>query len=118
MLGLFVVAVIAVGLTPMRQITDQNEQVDAARQELEALESENAALSDLAADLRTDAGVERLARQQFGLVRPGDRLYAVETEGLAPPAPVVVDPEVPPAEPNVFTDVLDFITGKDVVDSP
>jgi len=115
-LGLFVVAVVAVGVTPMRQIGDQNQQVEAARLELEELTAANEALADRAAHLQTDAGVERLAREQFGLVRPGDRLYSVSTEGLTPPTPVLLEPEIPEAEPNIFTNVLDFFTGQDVID--
>lgn len=116
-LGLFLVAVFAIGVTPLRQIAIQNEQVNAARDELATLEEENAALAERAAVLETNAGIERLAREQFGLVRPGDRLYTVDTSTLQIQETVDTMPEAPPAEPNVFTDVLDFLTGQDVVDA-
>ncbi|MBT8200021.1 MAG: septum formation initiator family protein [Acidimicrobiia bacterium] len=116
MLAIFIVAVVAVGLTPMRQIAAQKLQVDDVRAELAALEEENRVLADRAAELQSDAGVERIAREHFGLVRPGDRIYAVDTEGLSPAERS--DPEliVPPAEPNIFTNVIDFFTGQDVVE--
>lgn len=116
MLAIFIVAVVAVGLTPMRQIAAQKLQVDDVRADLAALEEENRVLADRAAELQSDAGVERIAREHFGLVRPGDRIYTVDTEGLSPAERS--DPEliVPPAEPNIFTNVIDFFTGQDVVE--
>ncbi len=116
MLVVFVVAVAAVGVTPLRQIAAQNRQVDDVRAELAELEVANRALSERAAALETEEGVERLARERFGFVRPGDRLYSVDTEGLALPEQAATELVVPEAEPNIFTDVLDFFTGQDVVE--
>lgn len=116
MLALFVVAVTAVGLTPMRQIAAQKLQVDDVRAELASLEAENQALADRAVQLESDVGVERLARRHFGLVRPGDRLYTVDTEGLKPAEKIEPELVVPSAEPNVFTNVIDFFTGRDVIE--
>ncbi len=116
MLVIFIVAVVAVGLTPMRQIAAQKLQVDEVRAQLAELEEENRVLADRAAELQSDAGVERIARKQFGLVRPGDRIYAVDTEGLVPAERLEPELVVPPAEPNIFTNVIDFFTGRDVVE--
>ena len=41
------------------------------------LNTENSRLTDQANKLHTDAEVERLAREQYDLVRPGEEAYAI-----------------------------------------
>jgi len=50
-------------------------EVDALHRDVQGLEAENERLSRALAELRTDpAAVERIAREELGLVRPGERV--------------------------------------------
>ena len=61
--------------------------------EVQALEAENERLSRAITDLRTDpAVIERIAREELGLVRPGDRV-------LRFPRSARPDPTEPPRAP-------------------
>ncbi len=70
--------------------------------ELEAVRAEVQELQGRADSLATDsAAIERLAREQFGLIREGERLYRfveTDTAAAAPPAGAVETPETPAAQ--------------------
>ena len=75
--ALLVVVVTAVGIFPFRQIIADRRSVTLAQEQLLALRAENEHLEGQVAVLQTDEEVERLAREQFGLVRPGEIAYVV-----------------------------------------
>ena len=113
----FVVLVIvgASGIFPFRQIIAQNRSVDLAQRKLDALVEENLRLEQQLAALQSPQEVERLAREQFGLVMPGEIAYvAVVPEGDAaeevPPVAVGFTKERP-----WWKAFWDFITGSDLV---
>jgi cell division protein FtsB len=64
----------------------------AAERQDAALSRENAALARQVAELQSTAYVEQLARQQYGLVRPGEQAYDI----LPPPAPPTTTTTLPP----------------------
>lgn len=102
------------GIFPFRQVIAQQRQVDNTREKLDALVLENAALEDQVAALQTEPEVERLAREQYGLVNPGETPYAVtqpETV-VEPPAPVAAEPL---DERTLLQQVWDWMTGRDLV---
>lgn len=68
---------------PTRTYLAQRDAMADARDRLSLLDEENAALERRAADLQSDAEIERLARERYNLVRPGEEAFAV----LPPPAP-------------------------------
>ena len=49
-----------------------NQQADALRAEIRDLRNENITLQQQILEARTDAAVERIAREQLGLIEPGD----------------------------------------------
>ena len=108
------VGLMAAGVLPVQQYLERENQVDAAREQLAELEERNTALADDAAALASDQEIERIAREQYGFVRPGEVGYVVIT-----PDPIVVDRTPPePAsdveEPrNLLQRIWDFITGGD-----
>lgn len=81
------VAFLFVGVFPTRSLLAQRTDIAEAEARLETLRSANVALDERAEALRTDAEVERLAREQYGLVRPGEEAYAILPP---PPAPLPV----------------------------
>lgn len=49
-----------------------NQQADALRAELVSLRAENISLQQQIEDARTDSAIEAIAREQLGLIKPGD----------------------------------------------
>jgi cell division protein FtsB len=102
------------GVFPFRQLIEQRRSVEATRQQLTALEQENRQLEGDIAALQTDEEVERVARDQYGLVRPGETGYVV----VSPPGEVAVGDEAAPV-PAVddrpwWTRFWDWVTGNDL----
>jgi cell division protein FtsB len=102
------------GILPFRQLITQQNQVERSEAQLAALRAENGALSEDIEMLDTDAEIERLAREQFGLVRPGEVAYVVVTPDDPPTAVEIVDPVVRSDVRPWWRRVLDFVTGSDV----
>ena len=116
-LGVVVLVVVAAsGIFPFRQIIAQSRSVDLAGEKLDALVAENLRLEQQVAALRSPEEVERLAREQFGLVMPGEIAYvAVAPDG---DEPSVAAPYLPPTfeeETPWWRAFWHFITGSDLV---
>ena len=76
-LGLVILAVFVFGVFPTGRFVDQREQLDKAELELAGLLEENADLQARVDRLESDAEIERVARDEFDLVYPGEEVYAV-----------------------------------------
>ncbi len=110
-------AVAAVGIFPFRQILAQERAVDLASQQLEAIQEENERLEAEIVALQTPQEIERIAREQLGLVHPGEVGYVVvsppdATVTTLPPEPSL---DRPPEQPW-WRDLWDFLTGRDLAD--
>lgn len=75
------VAVLVVGMVPVRDWFDQRSTTDELLAELAEVEAVNAAYRDRIDALNTDEEIERRARADYNLVRPDEEAYAV----LPPP---------------------------------
>jgi len=102
------------GILPFRQLVSQQRQIERSQDQLTALERENQVLSDDIAMLGTDAEIERIAREQYGLVRPGEVAYVVVTPREMAVVVAQPDPVVRSDERAWWQRVWDFITGDDV----
>ena len=71
------VALLFVFVFPIRTLLAQRDDTDAVREQLQLLREQNAELEDEAERLQTDAEVERIARERYNLVRPGETPWAV-----------------------------------------
>lgn len=74
--------VVCVGLLfvfvyPTHTFLDQRDNMNKARQQLSVLQQENAKLADDAKRLQDDAEIERIAREKYGLVKPGERAFVI-----------------------------------------
>ena len=79
---------------PTSTFLRQRSEMGAAEKRIARIEAESQRLEDDNKRLLTDAEVERLAREQYGLVRPGETPYA-----LVPSSPTTVPPTTtPPTE--------------------
>jgi cell division protein FtsL len=108
-------AITLAGIFPFRQMIAQHRQVATAEAQLIALSAENARLEDEITALSTPAEIERIAREQLGLVRPGETSYIVE----APPEregsePVTAEEGAAADARSPFEKVWDFLTGRDL----
>ncbi|MDP2623484.1 MAG: septum formation initiator family protein [Actinomycetota bacterium] len=113
----FVVALVAgaAGVFPFRQIIAQRRSVELAEAQLDALIEENRRLEQQIGALESPQEVERLAREQFGLVMPGDVAYVA----VVPPGsePADLEPDVAlEKSPPWWRKVWNFLTGGDLVE--
>ena len=76
-LAVLTIGVLMLGAFPTRTLLDQRRTAASAEARLQELDSANDAARQEADALRTDAVVERIARQEYGLAKPGDELYHV-----------------------------------------
>lgn len=86
------------GVAPTRAYLDQRNAIAAEEEKIEVLAAENARLASRVHQLGTDVEIERLAREQYNLVRPGEEAYAI-LPGPADPQPERLAP-VPPSKPD------------------
>ncbi len=85
--GLVLVGVLFLAVFPARTYLDQRRQRQEVLAQIKRTDGENKALEDRINKLNTDAEVERLAREQYNLVRPGEEAYAILPTRQPPPAP-------------------------------
>ena len=108
--GSVLTAVLLLGVFPTRSYFTQRENIEREKAKVAILDQENSRLAARVQKLQTDEEIERLAREQYNLVKPGEEAYAIlpgpeEAEtGHRETAPA------PPAEPSLAGKVWDTIT--------
>ncbi len=75
--SLTLAAMLLLFVFPTRSLISQRGDISRARYDLEVIESENERLAEEAARLATPAEIERIARERFHMVRPGETAFAV-----------------------------------------
>jgi cell division protein FtsB len=95
--SLALIAGLFIFVFPTRSYLSQRSDVNHARARLDVLRAENARLEQETTKLADPAEVERIARERFGLVRPGERAFTVVP---APPPPAPVTTTTAPASPG------------------
>ncbi len=82
---------------PTRTFLAQRASLDASTEQLAVLDEQNRLLEERVRLLNDDAEIERLAREEYHLVRPGEKAFAV----LPAPGPPEAQPQVGmPVEPD------------------
>jgi len=84
-------AVLVVGVFPTRRYLDQRAAIANASADLQQQTATNDTLQAQADRLQTDQEIERQAREQYGLVKPGEEAYHV-----------LPDPQDPLKVPDVW----------------
>jgi cell division protein FtsL len=78
-----------------------NQEADGLRSDIVALRAENLQLQQDIEQARTDSAIETIAREQLGLVKPGDHpLVLVAQPGQAAAAPTPVQAPTPSPRPT------------------
>ena len=119
---LLVALALTTNVLPLRQILAQRQEIAATQADLDALVSNNEVLAAKVEALQTPAEVERLAREELGYVRPGEKAFVamdptpgrMDTSEEA--APVAVEEPVAESR-SFFARMWDFVTGRDLVTS-
>ncbi len=75
--GLALVGLLFAFVFPIRTFLAQRGQISAAETHLAQLQQETAQVEAQSKQLRGDAAVERIARQEYGLVKPGETPYVL-----------------------------------------
>ena len=111
---LALLGVLVLGSFPARAYLDQLDQRKDLARSIATFAAENARLAEEAAHLGTDEAVERLARERYQLVRPGEEAYAILP--TAPPdpgqeaAPAVAPVAAVPGEKGFWSQVWSKVT--------
>ena len=90
--SVLVVGFLLVAVFPTRTLLTQRSDTGKAQSELSDLDAANRRLTQRIATLNTAEEIERIAREEHGMVKPGEEAYAV----LPQPEDPVVLPEVWP----------------------
>lgn len=74
----FVGLLLASYISPLEGIISGRADVATLEQKLEQAKAHNTEQQRLIDDLNTPAGIERAARERYGMIRPGEKVYIVE----------------------------------------
>ena len=85
-LAVLVVGAVLVGVYPTRTWLRQERSVHGTQRDLDVLREQNQRLQEEAARLQDPAEIERLARAEYNLVRPGEEAYAILPSRQARPS--------------------------------
>ena len=109
MVSLIVVGILFLAVFPTRTYVGQRRDLVETAERVDVLRRENDRLAQRVGRLNTDEEIERLAREQYSLVRPGEEAYAI----LPAPKPAAdADAEPAPEEdsPGFWSRVWDDVT--------
>ena len=67
-------------VTPLQDILYNRAEIPALEQKLQKTRTQNTANERLIEELKTPAGIERAARERYGMIRPGEKVYIVPEE--------------------------------------
>ncbi len=75
-LGLLLASYVA----PLQEIYKSRAEIPALEQRLHETQVNNAAQERLIRELNTPEGIERAARERYGMIRPGETVYIIPDE--------------------------------------
>lgn len=102
------VGVLFVAVFPTRTWLAQRQELVATERKVAVLSAQNAAMTERVQRLNTDAEIERLARQDYNLVRPGEEAFAILPSPIAPRSKAKTAPAED--EPGFWGRVWDDVT--------
>ena len=111
---LVVLAIVLAGVFPFRQLIAQERLVENTQAKLDALVVENEGLQSEIDAVASRTELERIAREQYGMVRPGETSYVVELDGGPVPEGTIA-PQADLDSRSLLERFWDFLTGRDLV---
>jgi len=109
MISVIVVGVLFLAVFPTRTYVGQRSKLAATEQRVAILSEQNERLAARVRRLNTDEEIERLAREQYSLVRPGEEAYAI-LPAPRKPAPATSAPSKPKDDDGFWGDLWDDVT--------
>ncbi|MHB8466044.1 MAG: FtsB family cell division protein [Acidimicrobiales bacterium] len=88
------VTVLFVFVFPTRTYFGQRRQLSLAAERVRVLDDQNKQLAAEAAKLQTPEEIQRLARAQYHMVKPGEKAYVILPAPLPPPTTTIAPPPV------------------------
>jgi cell division protein FtsB len=76
----FVGLLLASYVTPLHEIIQSRAEIPTLQQRLHRAEVHNTAQQRLIKELNTPAGIERAARERYGMILPGEKVYIIPEE--------------------------------------
>ena len=73
----FVGLLLASYAAPLQEILESHAEIPALEERVHEAEVHNAAQERLIRELNTPAGIERAARERYGMIKPGEKVYIV-----------------------------------------
>jgi cell division protein FtsB len=67
-------------VSPLQEILHDRAEIPVLEQKLEKAHTQNTANERLIKELNTPAGIERAARERYGMIRPGEKVYIIPSE--------------------------------------
>jgi cell division protein FtsL len=108
---LLLYALVAIGQKAVENY-QLNQQADALRVEIANLRTRNIQLQQQIEEARTDSAIETIAREQLGLIKPGDHPVVVVAQQTQPgPQPAPSSPSPPPAPKPTWRQWWDYLFG-------
>jgi cell division protein FtsB len=65
---------------PLQDILHDRAEIPTLEQKLQRTQTQNTANERLIKELKTPAGIERAARERYGMIRPGEKVYIIPSE--------------------------------------
>ena len=65
---------------PLQDILHNRTEIPTVERKLQKTQTQNTANIRLLKELKTPAGIERAARERYGMIRPGEKVYIVPSE--------------------------------------
>jgi cell division protein FtsB len=90
--GMVIVALLFAFVFPARTLLAQRQQTQNERKRLELLREQTRKLEAETRRLQNDAEIERIARDRYNFVRPGEHPYVVVPPPTSGPAPSTTTP--------------------------
>lgn len=76
----FIGVLLASYVSPLQQIFDRRAEIPVLREQLAETRAYNVEQRRLVEDLNTPQGIERAAREHYGMIRPGEKVYIVSED--------------------------------------
>ena len=76
----FVGLLLASYVTPLQEIFESRAEIPVLEKRLHETQVNNAAQERLIQELNTPEGIERAARERYGMIRPGETVYIIPDE--------------------------------------
>ena len=89
-------ALLVLVVFPTRSYLHERADMNSAAHQLQSLNAQNRQLTDQIGRLNSDTEIERLARKDYGLVKPGEEAYAILPGALAKSAAASKPPAAKP----------------------